>query len=80
MTDRVTALLEWVRRGIIGTGYLGLAAIVVGIFVTFINRFHPTGIFDSATEISGFAVLGTGAFLLVASAFIVWKWFKREKD
>lgn len=80
MNNRAGAITEWVRRGFIGTGYVGLAAIAVGIFVTFINRFHPLGIFDGAAEISGIAVAGIGAALLVVSAFVVCKWFKKTED
>jgi hypothetical protein len=78
MENRAGTLIEWVRRAVIGTGYLGLAGIIVGIFVTFINRYNPLGTFDSISEISGITVLAVGAVLLVASAFTVWKWFKKD--
>ncbi len=78
MENRAGTLIEWVRRAVIGTGYLGLVGMIVGIFVTFINRYNPLGTFDSVSEISGITVLVVGAVLLVASAFTVWKWFKRD--
>ncbi len=78
MENRVATFIEWARRALIGTGYLGLAAIVAGIFVTFINRFNPLGTFDNASEISGITLLAIGAGLLVASAFVVWKWFRKD--
>ncbi len=78
MESRTATLIEWARRATIGAGYVGLAGIVVGIFVTFINRFHPLGNFNSASEISGITLAVLGVVLLIASAFTVWKWFRKD--
>lgn len=66
-----------IRKALILLGYLGLLAIIAGIYVVFINQHDSVRTFNSITEATGVVILVGGALLVVASAFAVRKWFKR---
>jgi uncharacterized membrane protein HdeD (DUF308 family) len=66
-----------IRKALIVLGYLGLLAIIVGIYVVFINQHDPVKTFNSITETTGVVVLVLGVLLLVISAFTVRRLFKR---
>jgi uncharacterized membrane protein HdeD (DUF308 family) len=68
------------RRALIALAYIGIAAIVSGIFLLFINRHNPVVTFDQISETAGAVVLCGGFVMLVASSFIVHRWFRKVKD
>jgi hypothetical protein len=66
-----------IRKALIVSGYAGLVAIIVGIYILFINQHDSVGTFNSISEATGAVVLGLGALLMVMSAVAVRRWFKR---
>ena len=66
-----------IRKALILLGYLGLLAIIVGIYVVFINQHDSVRTFNSITEATGVVILVVGVLLVVGSAFTVRRWFKK---
>ena len=76
MDNRIAKTSDWVRKTFIASGYLGTAAIILGILITFLNHHSPVKPFETLNEISGVTLLVVGVLLLVISCYAVWKWFR----